>query len=192
MSFRERFSAIAPSALLKDAFLGGVGIVAVKIVYTYLKALSAKPEILASMGPGVILGLLGITLTAVLLNRAIDVAANLLDKFVDAFTSGIDRMAKSSEQTATSSQETAISVRQLAEAQMASAHAAEQAANKDDRQLQQVENLVGVLVVNVKRLLRKMHGQDRALERLENHAGINRSEVLPHDDDEEEGEEGRQ
>lgn len=70
----------------------------------------------------------------------------------------------------------------LAAGQERIATAAETAAGKDDRQIQQMEILVTTVVMMQKRVMRRLHAQDRALERLEDKAGINR----PAEDDEDE------
>jgi hypothetical protein len=54
------------------------------------------------------------------------------------------------------------------------ATAAEAAASRDDRQIEQMQILVSTVVMQTKRVLRRLHGQDRALERLEDKLGINR------------------
>ena len=181
MSLRDRLpEGLSPSTWLKELFLGSVGAVAIKIAYGYLKSLESRPDLLAKMGPTVVISLLSVSVLGVLANRAIDGVIGLLNKFVDAFSTGIDRMSTSSEQSAASSAQSAAAVQKLADAQTL-------AAGRDDRQLQQVENLIGVLVVHVKRISRKLHAQDRALERLENHAGINRPEVEALEEDEDGG-----
>lgn len=182
MSLRDRLpKELSPSSWLKELFLGSVGVVAIKIAYGYLKALESRPDLLAKMGSPVIIGLLSVSVLGVLANRAIDGIVDVFSKFVDAFSMGIDRLSSSAEQTARSSAESAASVRQIAEAQTL-------AASKDDRHMQQVENLIGVLVIKIKQIANRLHAQDRALERLENHAGINRPTSAELDDVEEDGE----
>lgn len=68
----------------------------------------------------------------------------------------------------------------LAVGQERVAAAAEAAAAKDDRQIQQIEVMQTTVVMKIERILRHLHAQDRALERLEDKAGVNR----PHDVDE--------
>lgn len=163
MSLRERINGLLPSMWLKDAMVGAVGIVAIRLGYVYLKTFAARPDLLARMGPGLILGILALSIAGVLVNQ-----------LVDALGKGVTRMADSAERTAQCTAESAESQKQLAVSQSQIAHAFQQLANKDDQQAQQMQVLVGTLVVQMKQILRHLHGQDRALERLENKAGINR------------------
>ena len=166
MSLRDRVEGLLPSRWLKDGLLGGVGILAIRISYVYLKAFAARPDLLARMGPGLILGILALSIAGVLVNQ-----------LVDALGKGISRIAESTERTAACQAEGAEAQRQLAASQAVIATSIQQLACKDDRQLQQFEVLIGTVVVQARRIIRKLHAQDRALERLEDKVGINRPPV---------------
>jgi hypothetical protein len=163
VTLREKAATIAPSAWLKDTLIGGVGILAIRISYVYLKSFSTHPELLARMGPGVINGILAISIAGVLVNR-----------LVEALGTGIGRMADSAERTAQCTADGTAAQQQLAVSQAQIAAAFQQFASRDDRQAEQLQVLVGTVVVQNKQILRHIHGQDRALERLEDKAGINR------------------
>ncbi len=145
---RRLLARIAPSAYVKDLTIGGVAFVAVRITFIYLKALSTKPELLASMGPKLIVDILGVCILGVLANRFLDLFGTIADKFVSAFEGAMSRMAQSSERTAASTAETAaaqqagaLAQRDLAEAQRQQTAVMERVAATGDRQLTEVQTV---------------------------------------------------
>ena len=175
-----------PSVWVKDATIGSVAIVAIRITYVYLKALGARPELLAAMGPRLIIEILAVCIVGVLGNRGLDLLGDLLTRFVDAFDSGIDRMAASSERSAESSAATAIAQRDGAAAQQASAAAqrdlalaqqrstavVEKVAEQGDRAISEIQTLQNYQVAQGKIHLSAVKDNQIMLGQVLEHLGI--------------------
>jgi hypothetical protein len=135
-------------ALKGTAFIGGGS-----FVLAVVELLRSDPEtwssLLRAWGPQALLagGFLYV------LNNIAVASIRAREKSDALMSAAIDRMSTQQERLAT---------------------AAETAAAKDDRQFEALQILISTGVQQSKRVLRKLHAQDRALERLEDKMGINR------------------
>ena len=161
---------LTTSGLVKDAAVGGVAFVAVRITFMYLKAFGQRPDLLAGLGTKLIVDILLIAIIGVIINRAVDIFGGTLDRSADSLDRALDRMAESSERTARSAasaalaqQETASAQREIAASQHALALAQrdqtsvmERVAAAGDNTLTEVQTLQNYQVSQGKMLMREM------------------------------------
>jgi hypothetical protein len=140
------------------ASLFGGGSIAYAIVQLVREQPERAFELMTSWGPGYVLALL----VAYALHR-------LLDKAVDA-------QSRSNESNAGAIRDVAVEMRRVAEATNAQALALQKTADKDDREKQEMQTLIGVVNSKVDQTLDEQKRQNRALERIEDALNINRPE----------------
>jgi hypothetical protein len=146
---------LANLVLVGTSFVGGGS-----VVFAAFQLIREEPDrafkLLQAWGPGFLLALFIAWCLREIINRALDVAARVGD-----------RLAGSMENVATQQQS-------LAEAAHAQALALQTTADKDDREKQEMQILIGVVNSKVEQTLDEQKRQNRALERIEDALKINR------------------
>lgn len=141
--------------MLATSLFGGGG-----IAYLVFQVVRDEPDkafkLLSSWGPGYLLA----ACIAFGVNR-------LLVKALDAQMQASDRGSAAVERVA-------VQMQSLAEATNAQALALQKTADKDDRDKQEMQLLIGVVNSKVDQTLDEQRRQNRALERIENALSINR------------------
>lgn len=131
-------------------------------VFLIVQLIRQEPDkafkLLNAWGPGYLLALF----IAFLVDR-------LMRKMMDGARSTSERSAEAIQQVATQMQS-------IAEAASRQAAAMQMAADKDDREKQEMQTLIGVVNSKVDQTLDEQKRQNRALERIENALNINRPE----------------
>ncbi|ODU52205.1 MAG: hypothetical protein ABT07_01370 [Microbacterium sp. SCN 70-10] len=129
-------------------------------VFALIELMRSEPErafaLLQTWGPGFLLALFVAWSISRIITRALDVVERVGDRF------------------AGSMENVAIEQRSLAEAAHAQAMAMQTMADKDDREKQEMQILVGVVNSKVEQTLDEQKRQSRTLERIEDALKINR------------------
>lgn len=151
----QKPSAVANLLLLSTSFVGGGS-----IVFACFELIRSEPDrafkLLQAWGPWFFLAMFVAWAFNRLVDRALDIAGRVGD-----------RMAGSMENIAGQQQS-------LAEAAHAQALALQTTADKDDREKQEMQILIGVVNSKVEQTLDEQKRQNRALERIEDALKINR------------------
>ncbi len=151
-------SGIANLLLLSTSFVGGGS-----VVFACFELIRAEPDrafkLLQAWGPWFFLAMFVAWAVSRLVDRALDMAERVGD-----------RMAGSMENIAGQQQS-------LAEAGHAQAMALQATADKDDREKQEMQILIGVVNSKVEQTLDEQKRQNRALERIEDALKINRPSI---------------
>lgn len=154
----KRLASITQGILVGGSMAGG-GTVA----FALIELMRSEPErafrLLQTWGPGFLLALFVAWCVSRIINRALDIAERVGD-----------RLAGSLENVA-------IEQRGLSEAGHAQAMAMQTMADKDDREKQEMQILIGVVNSKVEQTLDEQKRQNRTLERIEDALKINRPPI---------------
>ena len=154
----KRLASVTQGILVGGSMAGGG-----TAVFALIELMRSEPErafrLLQTWGPGFLLALFVTWCLSKILNRALDVVERVGDRF------------------AGSVENVAIEQRSLAEAAHAQALAMQTMADKDDREKQEMQILIGVVNSKVEQTLDEQKRQNRTLERIEDALKINRPPI---------------
>ena len=165
MSVREWVSGyIQQRTITRDAVIGGGVLLVYRLGHEYIIVYRSRPDLLEHMGASLLLGLIGLLIAGVIINR-----------LVDSISNSVGRIADSVERSAASAVDSASAQTRLAESQQAIAQSINQLAGKDDRQSRNLEVMMGTMVTISKRITRRQRAHEKTLDLICAHIGVPRT-----------------